>query len=395
MDFSVPDEYQELLNSFRSFLDREVAPVEERYRIQLQEEDFTDDMREAGLSLRRRSADLGFYAAHMPESVGGWGLSNLGYTLLVEEGGKSGLRFGSFVLGPPNPEAPNPILMDLPQHLHPKYVEPLVRGETTMCFALTEPEAGSDAQAIRTRAVRDGDSWVLNGTKHYITNADRADFAVAFAVTDEDKRAHGGITAFVVPRGAYTVGKKQHTIADTHPFELVLEDARIPADHVIGEVGFGFYSAMKFLNSGRAYIGAQCLGMAEWCLEQAVEHARSRVAFGKPIGRFQGVAFPLADCKVEIEAMRWLTYHLAWLVDQAEANAGGPDSQPILQSSIVKYFNTERAYAVADRCLQVFGGQGLLKEGPIEAVLRHLRMLRVVEGASEIQKLVISRSLGL
>jgi acyl-CoA dehydrogenase len=325
----------------------------------------------------------------MPEEVGGWGLSNLGMTLLVEDAARSGLRMALFALGPPNPEAPTPLLLDLPEHLRDTYIKPLMAGESTMCFALTEPEAGSDAQAIRTRAERDGDTWVLNGTKHYITNADRADFAVVFAVTDAEKRAHGGITAFVVPRDAYAVGKKQHTIADTHPFELVLEDARIPEDHVIGEVGFGFYSAMKFLNSGRAYIGAQCLGMAEWCLEQAVEHARSRVAFGKPIGRFQGVAFPLADCKVEIEAMRWLTYHLAWLVDQGE------DTSIILDSSILKYFNTERAYAVADRCLQVFGGQGLLKEGPIEAALRHLRMLRVVEGASEIQKLVIARALGL
>jgi acyl-CoA dehydrogenase len=144
---------------------------------------------------------------------------------------------------------------------------------------------------------------------------------------------------------------------------------------------------MRFLNAGRAFIGAQCLGMAEWCLDAAVDHAKTRTAFGKPLGRNQGVSFPLAESKVEIEAMRWLTYHLAWQVDQGE--------QPMLDSSIVKYFNTDRAYQVADRCLQVFGGQGLLREGPVEAVLRHLRMLRIVEGASEVQKLVIARALGL
>jgi alkylation response protein AidB-like acyl-CoA dehydrogenase len=389
MDFSVPEELTQLRASFAAFLDREVRPVDERFREAFWRGQFTPEMRQAADAIKRRSCEEGFYAAYMPEEVGGWGLSNLGMTLLVEDAARSGLRMALFALGPPNPEAPTPLLLDLPEHLRDTYLKPLMTGEMTMCFALTEPEAGSDAQAIRTRAERAGDGWVLNGTKHYITNADRADFAVVFAVTDAEKRAHGGITAFVVPRDAYAVGKKQHTIADTHPFELVLEDARIPDDHVIGEVGFGFYSAMKFLNGGRAYIGAQCLGLAEWCLEQAVEHARSRVAFGKPIGRFQGVAFPLADCKAEIEAMRWLTYHLAWLVDRGE------DASVILDSSIVKYFNTERAYAVADRCLQVFGGQGLLKEGPIEAALRHLRMLRVVEGASEIQKLVISRSLGL
>jgi short/branched chain acyl-CoA dehydrogenase len=172
---------------------------------------------------------------------------------------------------------------------------------------------------------------------------------------------------------------------------LWFDGARVPADHVIGEVGRGFMAAMGFLNAGRAAIGAQCLGLAEWCLDVAVEHARSRTAFGRPLGRNQGVSFPLAECKVDIEAMRWLTYHFAWEVD-----AGGPNEHgPILDASIVKYHNTERAFTVADRCLQVFGGMGLLKEGPIERVLRHLRVLRIVEGASEVQQLLISRSLGL
>ena len=392
MDFSIPAELQSLRQSFATFLEREVRPVNDRFAESFRTGEFTDEMREAGQHIKRRSCEEGFYAAYLPESVGGWGLSNLGMTLLVEDAAHSGMRMAIFSLGPPNPEAPTPLLLELPEHLHDTYLKPLMTADATMCFALTEPEAGSDAQSIRTRAVRDGDSWVLNGTKHYITNGDRADFAVVFAVTDAEKRAHGGITAFVVPRDAYTVTKKQFTIADTHPVELVFDDSRIPGDHVIGEVGFGFYSAMKFLNGGRAYIGAQCLGMAQWCLDAAVEHANVRTAFGKPLAKNQGVSFPLAESKVEIEAMRWLTYHLAWQVDQGEM--GGSGVNP-MDSSIVKYFNTDRAYQIADRCLQVFGGQGLLKEGPIEATLRHLRMLRVVEGASEVQKLVIARALGL
>ena len=387
MDFSIPEELTSLRASFAAFLDREVRPVQDRHAESFHRGVFTDEMRADALAIKRRSCAEGFYAAYLPESVGGWGLSNLGMTLLVEDAARSGMRMAIFSLGPPNPEAPTPLLLELPPHLQDIYLKPLMSGDKTMCFALTEPEAGSDAQSIRTKATKDGDSWVLNGTKHYITNGDRADFAVVFAVTDAEKRAHGGITAFVVPRDAYTVTKTQYTIADTHPVELVFDDARIPADHVIGEVGFGFYSAMKFLNGGRAYIGAQCLGMAQWCVDQAVEHANVRTAFGKPLGKNQGVSFPLAESKVEIEAMRWLTYHLAWQVDQGE--------MPMLDSSIVKYFNTDRAYLIADRCLQVFGGQGLLKEGPIEAALRHLRMLRVVEGASEVQKLVIARSMGL
>jgi len=392
MDFGISEELTALRASFATFLEREVRPFEEELAPSAREGQYGGAWREAATAIKRSSCAQGFYAAYLPESVGGWGLSNLGMTLLVEDAAHSGLRLAAYALGPPNPEAPTPLLLDLPSHLQDRYLKPLMTGETTMCFALTEPEAGSDAQAIRTAARLEGGEWVLNGTKHYITNGDRADFAVVFAVTDAEKRAHGGITAFVVPRGCYAVGKTQYTLADTHPVEIVLEDARIPADHVIGQVGYGFYSAMKFLNGGRAYIGAQCLGMAEWCLDQAIAHAQVRTAFGKPLAKNQGVSFPLAESKVEIEAMRWLTYHLAWQVDQAAAgNAAGP----VLDSSIVKYFNTDRAYQVADRCLQVFGGQGLLKEGPIEWVLRTLRMLRIVEGASEVQKLVIARSLGL
>ena len=210
---------------------------------------------------------------------------------------------------------------------------------------------------------------------------------MVFAVTDREKRAAGGITAFVVPRDQYVAGKQQLTMSDTHPVELTFDDAQVPADHVVGEVGLGFFAAMRFLNAGRAFIGAQCLGLAEWCLDQAIAHTTSRVAFGKPLAKFQGVSFPLAESKADIEAMRWLTYHLAWAVDEGE--------DPMLDASIVKLYNTEKAYAVADRCLQVFGGMGLLREGPIERVLRNLRMLRVVEGASEVQKLVISRAIGL
>jgi acyl-CoA dehydrogenase len=390
VDFSLPDDYRELLDSFRSFLDREVRPVEERFRQELTEDQPTEEMREAGLQLRRRSAELGFYAAHMPEEVGGWGLSNLAYTLMVEEGAKTGLRFSSFVLGPPNPEAPTPILMDLPQHLRDKYVPPLVRAERSMCFALTEPEAGSDAQSIAATAALDGDAWVLNGRKHYITNGAYADYAVVFAVTDKEKRAGGGITAFLVERDfpGFSVGKHQRTIAgDTNQAELVFEDCRVPKENVIGEVGYGFQTAMKFLNSGRAFIGALCVGIADYLVRICVEQANARQTFGKPIGKYQGIQWMLADSAVEVHAARLMTYHLAWLVDQGE--------QPIRESSMVKLNNTEMVNRVADRAVQIFGGMGVVTEGPVERIYRFVRMLRIVEGTSEIQRVVIARTLGL
>jgi alkylation response protein AidB-like acyl-CoA dehydrogenase len=390
MDFSIPDEYQQLRSGFEAFLQREVAPVEERFRPQIQEGEYTPEMRAAAQGLRKKSAEVGYYAAYMPEEVGGWGVSTLGYTLLVETLGASGYRLGSFVLGPPNPDAPTKMLLDLSPELRDRYLKPLIAADATMCFALTEPDAGSDAQAIATRAVRDGDHFVLNGRKHFISGGADADFAVVFAVTDPDKRANGGITAFVVDKGApgFEVGKRQRTMSTGFaPAELIFTDCRVPDTNIVGTEGFGFHTAMKFLNSGRAYIGALCLGLAEYCVRVATEYAKDRKAFGKPIGKNQAVSFMLADSAVEIEAARWLTYNLAWLVDNGE--------EPIRESSMVKLYNTEMVGRVADRAVQVFGGMGYLTEGPVESIYRFVRMFRIVEGTSEIQRLVIARTMGL
>jgi len=390
MDFRVPPELEEIRSSFLSFLDREVQPVEERYRQQIQDDEWTDEMREAAMDLRRKSAEIGYYGAHLPEEVGGWGLSVLGMTLLVEAGAARGYRMAVGVLGPPNPEAPTPLLLNATPELQKKYLVPLVKAEKTMCFALTEPDAGSDAQAIRTRAVRDGDHYILNGTKHFITNGANADFAVVFAVTDPELRAGGGITALIVDKDlpGFKVGKRQKTLAgDTNQVELIFEDVRVPVTNIVGEEGFGFQAAMGFLNAGRAYIGALCLGLADYCVRVASEYAKERKTFGKPIGKYQGIQFMLADSVVEIEAARWMTYHLAWLVDQGE--------QPIKESSIVKLYNTEMASRVSDRAIQIFGGMGVLTEGPVERIFRFVRMMRIVEGASEIQRMIIARTLGL
>jgi alkylation response protein AidB-like acyl-CoA dehydrogenase len=386
MDFTFPEEITALRASFADFVKRQVLPVEEEVAEEFESPTpDRDRLYEAMDRVRALSVDAGFFAAHMPEAVGGQGLSTLGMTALVEDAARSGSRLAMTSISPPNPAGPSSLLLKLPQHLIDEWVVPVVNGTKTACFALTEPEAGSDAQAIRTRATKDGDGWRINGHKHYITNASHADFTVVFAVTDAEKRAAGGITAFLVPAEQFRRGPTQWNISDTHPGELFFEDSWVPDDHVIGDVGLGFFAAMEFLNAGRAYIGAQALGLAEFSLDAAAAHVGSRTAFGKPLAAFQGASFPLAESKVEIEAMRWLVYHLAWAVDEGQ--------HPMLDASIVKYYSTERSYAIADRCLQVFGGMGLMKSGPIERVLRHLRMLRVVEGASEIQLLVISREL--
>lgn len=391
MDFTIPAEITALQAAFSDFLEREVRPLEDEYARSFWEASVDQAaLKPVVDEVRRRSAAAGFYAPYLPEEVGGEGLSVLGTTLLVEDAAASGMRLAMVAVAPPNPAGPSTLLLKLPRHLWNDYLIPVAKAERTMCFALTEPEAGSDAQSIRSSAVRDGDDWVINGHKHYITNGDDADFAIVFAVTDADKRAAGGITAFVVPRDQYRVGKTQYNLSDSHPAELFFDDARVPADHVIGEVGMGFLEAMSFLNAGRAYIGAQSLGLAEFALRSATEHVQARTAFGKPLAKFQGVSFPLAKSKVDIEAMRWLVYHLAWRVDTQ-----GDPLAIMGDASITKYATTEWAYEVADRALQAFGGMGLMNEGPIERILRHLRMLRVVEGASEVQLLVIARTLGL
>ncbi len=386
MDFTFPEEITALRAAFADFVDREIRPLEDEIAPEFDTPAPDAERIYAVMDqVRHLSVDAGFFAAHMPESVGGQGLSTLGMTALVEDAARSGSRLAMASISPPNPAGPSSLLLKLPDHLIEQWVRPVVTGTKTACFALTEPEAGSDAQAIRTRATKDGNGWRINGHKHYITNAALADFTVVFAVTDPAKRAAGGITAFLVPADQFRRGPTQWNISDTHPGELFFEDSWVPDDHVIGEVGLGFFAAMEFLNAGRAYIGAQALGLAEFSLDAATAHVRTRTAFGKPLAAFQGASFPLAQSKVEIEAMRWLVYHLAWAVDEGQ--------NPMLEASIVKYSSTERAYAVADRCLQVFGGMGLMRSGPIDRVLRHLRMLRVVEGASEIQLLVISRAL--
>ena len=390
MDFSIPSELEEVRSSFLSFVDRDVRPVEEKYRQHLQEDVFTDEMREEGFALRRKSAEIGYYGAHLPEEVGGWGLSTLGYTLLVEALAQTGLRFGTYVLGPPSPDAPTRLLLEGTPEQQKQYLVPLVKAEKTMCFALTEPDAGSDAQSISTRAERDGDHFVINGSKTFITNGAHADFAIVFAVTDAEKRANGGITAFLVDRDTpgYEVGKRQKTMAgDSNQAELVFRDCRVPASNILGQEGFGFYAAMKFLNAGRAFIGAMCLGLSDYCVRVATEYAKERKTFGKPIGKYQAVQWMLADSAVEIEFARWMTYRLAWLVDQGQ--------DPMRESSMVKLYNTEMVNRVADRAVQIFGGMGYLAEGPVERIYRWVRMFRIVEGTSEIQRLIIARTMGL
>jgi acyl-CoA dehydrogenase len=389
MDFSFGTEEKALADSFRDFIKREVKPLEDTLRpILLESDGDAPELRESLLKIRRRSADLGFYSLDIPTEFGGGGLSYVGQALMREVAGASGSFLAIACLS--GPEGPTGLVQGMTPALQERLVPPFLRAEISAAFALTEPDAGSDNQSMKTRAVNDGDEWVINGTKHFITNGQHADFIQLFAVTDPELKAAGGVTCFVVEKGTpgFSVGRSQAVIAGGEgPCELVFDDCRVPAENVIGEVGMGFYAAMKFLTGGRANIGAMCVGIADYLLRTSVEYAKSRVQFGKPIGKMQGVSFQLADMALEVELARLATYKLAWLADQGE---------PLIQAAAFsKLYATEMVGRAADTAIQVHGGMGLTRELGLERIYRFVRILRIVEGTSEVQRYLIGKSLGL
>ncbi|MEA2647525.1 MAG: acyl-CoA dehydrogenase [Chloroflexota bacterium] len=389
MDFSFSPEEKALADSFRDFLKREVLPAEEGLRQRFAETDGDDpELREHVQAMRRRSAELGFYGIDIPTELGGGGLSYVGQAHLREIAGSYGSFLSIACLS--GPEGPTNLLLGLKPELRERLVPPFLRAEISACFCLTEPDAGSDNQSMRTKAERDGDGWVINGTKHFITNGQHADFYQVFAVTDAEKKAAGGVTAFVVEKGTpgLSVGRTQHVIySGEGPCEVVFDNVRVPDENVIGDVGMGFYNAMNFLTGGRANIAAMCVGFGDYLARTSVEYARNRVQFGKPIGRMQGISFQLADMAMEVEMARLLTYKLAWMADQGEAL--------IQAAAYAKLFATEMVGRAADTAIQVHGGVGLTRELGIERIYRFVRILRIVEGTSEIQRYLISKSLGL
>ncbi len=387
MDFSIPEEYAELRSNLVAFVERELKPLEEEL-LDPEEDDVPVELRDR---VRRRSAELGFYAADFPEDLGGSGLSQVGMAVLREAIPPTGCRLAAFTTY--GPEGPTGVLLSGTDEQKKKYLVPLISAEKSMCFALTEPDAGSDAQNIKTIATKDGEHWVLNGTKHFITNGQDADFALVFAVNDRKLKAQGGITAFIVEKGTpgFVVGRRQRGMLDADgQFELIFENCRVHEDQVLGgagNVGLGFYSAMQFLAMGRLSIAAICNGIAEYALGLGIEYAKTRNAFDRPIGKNQYVQGHIVESLVELRASRLMTYECAWKYDQGD---------PVIQeSSIVKLYASEMVNRVVDRMIQVHGGLGWMRELPLERLYRFVRMLRLVEGTSEIQKYIIAKTLGL
>lgn len=379
MNFELSEETKLLRDSFVNWVERELIPLEEK-------EGLTQDApppQEILKRVRSQSAELGFWAHHMPEEVDGGGLSCLDSIILREACGRTGSQLASAAIA--GPEGPSPMHMVFNEMQREKYLKPVIDAEQTCCFMLSEPEAGSDAANIRTKAVKQGDKWILNGTKHFITNGSNADWGVVFAANDSEKGARGGISGFIVEPGMFKVGRIHEGMAAfEHQAEIVFEDAEVPAENMIGKEGYGFAQAMAFLGTGRLQIAAICVGTADYLLKMGAEYANQRKTFGKPIGSRQGIQWMLADSATEIYAARNMIYHCAWLIDQ------GKDATA--EMSMCKLFATEMVNKVVDRVLQIHGGMGWMKETRTEGYYRSLRVMRIVEGTSEIQRMMIARA---
>lgn len=382
MDFTIPENYRMMAETVRRFVERELEPISQK----VEEEDRIPD------EVVQKMRELGLFGLSIPEEYGGLGLGVLGECLVYEELSKTNACFRTRI-GTNNGIGSQGIVIDGTEEQKRKYLPKIASGEWTACFALTEPEAGSDAAAIRTKAELKGDYWVINGRKHFITNGDIADVATVFAVTDPEKRARGGITAFIVERTfpGYHVGKieKKMGLRGSHTAELIFEDCIVPRENVIGGeamIGQGFKTAMKVLDRGRLTMGACAVGAAQKLLDLSVRYAKQRVQFGRPIADFQAIQFMLADMATQIYAARQMLYHAAWLRD----TTGAPVTK---EAAMVKLFCTEMVNRVADMAVQIHGGMGYMKDYPIERFYRDVRLMRIYEGTSEIQRLVIARQI--
>ncbi|MCX8281122.1 acyl-CoA dehydrogenase family protein [Phyllobacterium sp. 0TCS1.6C] len=378
INFSLTDDSRLLVDTVRKFVETEVQPLEEATE---------HDARippEKLARVKAKAQQLGLYAMNMPEDVGGGGLSCIDHCLVEEEFGKTSDALIRRVFG-----QVYPMLLACEGDQREKYLLPTVRGDKICAMAITEPGAGSDAASISTTAELDGDEWVLNGTKHFISDGDIADYVIVMALTDKEKRARGGITLFLVDKGS--AGFK---VARTQPMmghrgyghaELAFENCRIPASAVLGEVGNGFRLIMKSVLEIRlAHIGARAVGMATRALEMMRTYASERRQFGQAIGDFQMVQKLIADSAIEIFGVKMMVLNAAWEIDQG--------MEPRDKVSMIKVAASEMQGRVVDRAIQVFGGMGFTKELPLERMYRDARVTRIYDGTSEIHRMLIARS---
>ncbi len=371
MDFALTDEQRAVVETVRRFVERELMPHEDEV------ERLAEVPAELAERVRRTALDTGLYAANMPADVGGGGLDAVSMTLMERELGRTSYALQMLVARPSN------ILLACTGDQRERYLLPAIRGQRHDCLAMTEPEAGSDVRSMRTRAVRDGDHYVVTGTKHFISHADASDFVVLFVTTE------GAISCLLVdldsPGLAVRRGSSAVSHRGYHQCEISLDGCRVPAANLLGAEGAGLGLMGTWLGASRLTVAATSVGRGRRVLELATRYAASRKQFGQPIGRFQGVGFELADMAVELEAAELLTLRAAWRLDQ-----GRMTDQDV---AMAKLAATEALAHVTDAAVQIHGGMGLMEELPIERFWRDARVERIWDGTSEIQRHIIARSM--
>ena len=385
IDFTFTEEQLMLRDVARRFTDNEVRPRAAEI----------DEKEEAPLDLIKKAAELGFLGVVFPEQYGGGGFGEVAYCVLLEEISR-GCNSTAVTIGGHESLGAMAIYLAGTEEQKHKYLTPLAEGKMLATFALTEPGAGSDAGALKTTATRQGNCYSLNGNKTFITNGDIAETAVVFALTDPEKRIHGGITAFIVETkwAGFRAGKPERKmgIRGSHTTDLFFENVEVPAENVLGGVGNGFKVAMETLDVARVSLSAQCLGSAKEMLDLSIKHASQRIQFGKPIAEQQAVQIMLADMATEIFEVESIVYRTAQMIDQALSGSAN-DLSFGRESAICKLSATEMVCRVADKAMQIHGGMGYMRDYPIERLYRDARINRIFEGTNEIQHLVIARDL--
>ena len=380
MNFGLTSEQQMIVDTVRDFVERELYPLESEV------ERCGEVSPELGQAIKQKVIDLGFFAPNLPAEVGGGGLDNVAFTLLERELGRASMALTVFW------GRPSGILMGCNGEQRERYLLPAVRGERFDALAMTEPNAGSDVRGMQCFARKDGDDWLVNGTKHFISHADIADFVIVFVATGEEQTASGPkkrITCFLVDRGTpgFQIRSGYDSVSHRGYRNCILsfEDCRLGAEQILGEPHRGFDLANEWLHGTRLTVAAMCVGRARRAFDLALGHAAERRQFGQPIGKFQGVSFKLADMITEIDAADWLTLAAAWRLDQGlSANR---------EISSAKLYASEMLARVTDEALQIHGGMGLMSDMPLERFWRDARVERIWDGTSEIQRHIIGREL--
>jgi butyryl-CoA dehydrogenase len=379
LDFSLTQEQRHFQKTVREFCEKEIKPIASKID---REEYFPE-------KLYKKMGKMGLLAMTVPKEYGGAGIDRLSYMIALEEISRFCGSTGITV------EAHNSLGVG---HIYEKgtkeqrkrYLPKLLNGDGLAAWALTEPNAGSDASSLQTSAVLDGDEWVLNGAKQFITSGDLALVTTVMAKTDKTKGAKG-ISAFIVEKGTrgFKVGQLEDKLGlrGSHTAEIILEDCRIPKENMLDQEGNGFIGAMNILDRGRTAIGAMSVGIARGALEESIEYAKQRQQFGRPIGKNQAIQWMISDMATQVDAARLLVYRAAYMEDQ--------NMNFTKEAAMAKYFASEIAMNATVKAMQIFGGNGFMREYPLERFYRDIKLCQIGEGTSEVQKMVIARQLGL